>query len=243
MLSTNIVAALSQLRHMKSDPDVVPYISLAMLGAQALGHGVALVTADAKKMMMPAAAAAWRWRPTYDGYRTDIHGLQHSWDIVDGCVRALALATLLITLRIARKARRARAQSPPLEPGRVPCDWVPLLCAHLGVLLFVLAVHCLDTPGMSTTTADPQTIYYEARAEPYTPPSRAWGAAAVVERSARLNLGMTTPETKFGAFDQYKVAAQPRLVFSWPSWCDDMVIDLLASGGTSRDQSIHKFYP
>uniref|UniRef100_A0A8R7QBH3 RING-type E3 ubiquitin transferase n=1 Tax=Triticum urartu TaxID=4572 RepID=A0A8R7QBH3_TRIUA len=121
MLSATIVAAFSQLRYMDSHPDVVPYISLAMLGAQALCYGAVLVT-DAR--ILPA------WPRMYDG---------------DGnySVKALALAALLLTLCLARKVRRSRVRArarAPLEPGRVPSDMAGL---HLGGLLFVLAMHGL----------------------------------------------------------------------------------------------------
>ncbi|XP_066320280.1 uncharacterized protein [Miscanthus floridulus] len=51
MLSATIAATISQLRYIKSHADVAPYISLAMLGVQALCYSATLVT-DAK--MLPA---------------------------------------------------------------------------------------------------------------------------------------------------------------------------------------------
>ncbi|XBH67259.1 hypothetical protein VPH35_095666 [Triticum aestivum] len=101
MLSATIAAALRQLSYMESHPDTVPYISLAMLGAQALCYGAALVT-DASILLA--------WRRTSDGdgnYRMQVRGLH--WDM-DCSVKALALAALLLTLRLAHKVRRSRVQ-------------------------------------------------------------------------------------------------------------------------------------
>ncbi|XBH89346.1 hypothetical protein VPH35_081269 [Triticum aestivum] len=96
MLSATIVAAFSQLRYMDSHPDVVPYISLAMLGAQALCYGAVLVT-DAR--ILPA------W--------PRIHAL------------AALLLTLRLARKVRRSRVRARARA-PLEPGRVPSDMAGL---------------------------------------------------------------------------------------------------------------------
>ncbi|XP_040245206.1 uncharacterized protein [Aegilops tauschii subsp. strangulata] len=99
MLSATIAAALRQLSYMESHPDTVPYISLAMLGAQALCYGAALVT-DASILL------AWRRTSDDDGnYRMQVRGLH--WDM-DCSVKALALAALLLMLRLAHKVRRSR---------------------------------------------------------------------------------------------------------------------------------------
>ncbi|RLN09258.1 hypothetical protein C2845_PM11G19320 [Panicum miliaceum] len=51
VLSATIAAATSQLRYVSSHADVAPYISLSMLGVQALGYGATLV---ANARMLPA---------------------------------------------------------------------------------------------------------------------------------------------------------------------------------------------
>ncbi|EMS58279.1 hypothetical protein TRIUR3_02398 [Triticum urartu] len=68
MPSATIAAAFRQLRYMESHPDTVPYISLGMLGVQALGYGTALVT-DASILLA--------WPRTFDGddnYRMQVRG-------------------------------------------------------------------------------------------------------------------------------------------------------------------------
>lgn len=160
MLSATVAAAINQLRYMKSHPNVVPYISLVMLGVQALGYGVTLVT---EAQMLPA------WR----NYNSRFYTGHLHWGM-DCSVKALTLAALLLTLRLAQKVWRsrirARARS-PLEPGRVPSDGAVLLYTfgvHLGGLLFVLVVHWLSTSGRS---APPPEVLYEAQGAVRAPTS------------------------------------------------------------------------
>nr|CAB3446272.1 unnamed protein product [Digitaria exilis] len=151
MLSATIAATVCQLRHIKSHPGVAPYVSLVMLGIQALGYSLTLVT-DAK--MLPA----WP-TPRYKSYYYPDHP---GWNM-DSSVKALTLVALLLTARLAHKVWRSRAKArarSPLEPGRVPGDGAVLLCClavHLGGLSFVLAGHQLSTNGMS------RVIYDEAQ--------------------------------------------------------------------------------
>ncbi|PUZ74901.1 hypothetical protein GQ55_1G103400 [Panicum hallii var. hallii] len=174
MLSATIAATVGQLRYVKSHADVAPYVSLVTLGVQALGYSATLVT-DAR--MLPAWPTR-RYIPYYAGHL--------GW-IMDRSVKALTLAALLLTARLAqvvsRSRARARARS-PLEPGRVPGDGAVLLCSagvHLGGLLFVLAVHWLSTYGASTADEPPSgVIYGEAQGMPWPARTR----AAIVERYA-----------------------------------------------------------
>jgi hypothetical protein len=173
MLSATIAATIGQLRYVKSHADVAPYISLVMLGAQALGYSATLVT-DAK--MLPA----WP-TPRYNPY-----GDRLGWDM-DCSIKALTLIALLLTARLAQKVWRSRARArarSPLEPGRVPGDGAVLLCScavQLGGLFFVLAVHWLSTYG-STSTAQltpGRVMYDEAQG---MPSSYTRTRAAIVER-------------------------------------------------------------
>ncbi|KAG2649850.1 hypothetical protein PVAP13_1NG136000 [Panicum virgatum] len=125
VLSATIVAAAGQLCY--------PYVSLAMLGVQALGYGATLV---ANARMLPA----WP-RHSYKLYA----------DHLECSVRALTLAALLLTAWLAHKVWwsmvQARARA-PLEPGRVPRDGAVLaysLAVYLGGLVAVAAVHWLRT--------------------------------------------------------------------------------------------------
>ncbi|RLM81023.1 hypothetical protein C2845_PM12G08210 [Panicum miliaceum] len=154
MLSATIAAATSQLRYVNSHAEVTPYISLAMLGIQALGYGATLV---ANARMLPA----WP-RHSYKVYA----------DHLECSVRALTLAALLLTAWLAHKVWWSRAQArarAPLEPGRVPRDGAVLLrslAVHLGGLFAVAAVHWLRTHGASATTPPPRGADAEARTMP-----------------------------------------------------------------------------
>ncbi|TVU33262.1 hypothetical protein EJB05_25053, partial [Eragrostis curvula] len=172
MLSATIAATASQLRHIGSHPDVAPYVSLSMLGVQALGYGATLVM-DAKTL------PAW---PTGPRYREYIDHLR--WDM-DCSVKALTLAALLLAARLAQKVLRARARArarSPLEPGRVPSDVAVLICSfavYLGGLFVVLAARWLSTSGASTGNLQPGVLYFEAQG---TSPPQTHTRDLVVER-------------------------------------------------------------
>jgi hypothetical protein len=91
------------------------------------------------------------------------------WNILDCSVRALTLAALAVTARLAQKVWRSRARArarAPLEPDRVPDDTVVLLYSfgvHLSALFFAVAVHWLSTYGTSATTLPPRVVYDEAQ--------------------------------------------------------------------------------
>uniref|UniRef100_A0A0E0LMN1 RING-type E3 ubiquitin transferase n=1 Tax=Oryza punctata TaxID=4537 RepID=A0A0E0LMN1_ORYPU len=177
MLSGTIAAAVSQLRYIKSHPDVAPYVSLVALGVQAVGYTATLVT-DAK--MLPA------W-PTYN-YRMYVGHLH--WNM-DSTVKALTLASLLLMLRLAQKVRQSRARArarSPVEPGRVPSDGAVLLHSsgvYLAGLVFVLAVHTVAT---NTSSTSQEVLYDEqkAAAVSHAPPSCMRTRGAVVERYVGL---------------------------------------------------------
>ncbi|CAN6243740.1 unnamed protein product [Urochloa humidicola] len=157
VLSATVAATVYQLRHLESHADVAPYVSLATLGAQALGYGATLVT-DAETL--PAPWSARRYKPPYYYYYA-------GWDM-ECSAKALTLAALLLTARLAQKVRRSRARArarSPLEPGRVPGDGAVLLCSAGVHLFFVLAVHWLSTHGGTSTAHQPPggVVYDEAQ--------------------------------------------------------------------------------
>ncbi|RCV04660.1 hypothetical protein SETIT_1G018400v2 [Setaria italica] len=169
MLTITAAAAVGQLRHVSSHAEVAPYVSLAMLGVQALGYVATLVT---NTKMLPA----WP-RQSYMLYA----------DPLECAVRALTLAALLLTAWLAHKVWssrvRARARS-PLEPGRVPGDGAVLLCSlavYLGGLVIVLVVHQLSTHGASATATPPPPRGNHAEAE-VMPSSNMCSWADVAER-------------------------------------------------------------
>ncbi|CAO2045250.1 unnamed protein product [Urochloa humidicola] len=134
-------------RVVESHADVAPYVSLATLGAQALGYGATLVT-DAETL-----PPSW-WPARRYKYKADYYAVA-GWDM-ECSVKALTLAALFLTARLAQKVRRsrarARARASPLEPGRVPRDGAVMLCTAGVHLFFVLAVHWLSTHGGSGTS-------------------------------------------------------------------------------------------
>ncbi|XBH89352.1 hypothetical protein VPH35_081275 [Triticum aestivum] len=156
MLSATIVAAFSQLRYMDSHPDVVPYISLAMLGAQALCYGAVLVT-DAR--ILPA----WPRIPAL----------------------AALLLTLRLARKVRRSRVRARARA-PLEPGRVPSDMAGLhlggllfVLAMHGLLATYGGASTKPPPPHVV-----YTLQAQGQGESYSRPS--YNMAAMVERCIGL---------------------------------------------------------
>ncbi|KAF7079241.1 hypothetical protein CFC21_083500 [Triticum aestivum] len=134
-LATAIAAEFSQLMYIKANTDVMPYVSLVMLGVQALGYSMPLIT-GAEALFARIAAAGG----SVDGVAPPSYVVDKSqlyW-IIDCVVKILILAAFLLTLRLAQKVWRSRIRMltrSPLEPGRVPSD--------RKVLLYSFGVHML----------------------------------------------------------------------------------------------------
>ncbi|XBH89348.1 hypothetical protein VPH35_081271 [Triticum aestivum] len=156
MLSATIVAAFSQLRYMDSHPDVVPYISLAMLGAQALCYGAVLVT-DAR--ILPA----WPRIPAL----------------------AALLLTLRLARKVRRSRVRARARA-PLEPGRVPSDMAGLHLGGLLFVLAMHGLRATYGGASTKPPPPHvvYTLQAQGQGESYSRPS--YNMAAMVERCIGL---------------------------------------------------------
>ncbi|CAO2174818.1 unnamed protein product [Urochloa humidicola] len=146
-LGAAIAAELSQLMYIKAQTDVMPYVSLVMLGVQAAGYSVPLITgAEALFARITAGdgvagAGEVPPPPSYEVDRSTVY-----WTI-DCVVKILILAALLLTLRLAQKVWRSRIRlltRSPLEPGRVPSDRKVLLytsAAHLAGFTVILLAH------------------------------------------------------------------------------------------------------
>ncbi|TVU38220.1 hypothetical protein EJB05_11577, partial [Eragrostis curvula] len=142
LLFAAIAAALSQLRHLRIDADAAPYVSLVMLGVQALGFGMPLVT----------DIQALRTKVTLRS--DDINGLPTSSDVLNRMspvyqsiylvVKFLSLVAFVLTLCLGQNVRRSRARilarSRP-ELGRVPDDAKVLVPLALVVFQFLLVVN------------------------------------------------------------------------------------------------------
>ncbi|CAN4088894.1 unnamed protein product [Withania somnifera] len=142
-LSLAIFCILSQLFYIRDNAESVPYVSLAMLGVQALGYILPLITgAEALFKMMGAEINE---TPSYD--------LDNSqWiRVIDYTVKVLVLVAFLVTARLGQKVWRSRIRlltRSPLEPHRVPSDkWVLLstLVIHAVGYAIVLFIHSLNT--------------------------------------------------------------------------------------------------
>ncbi|XP_004302932.1 PREDICTED: uncharacterized protein LOC101301596 [Fragaria vesca subsp. vesca] len=149
-LSLAICGILSQLFYIRYNVDSVPYMSLVMLGIQAIGYSIPLVT---------GAEALFKKLAT-ESYETTTYGLDDSqwFRILDYTVKLLLMASLLLTLRLCQKVWKSRIRllaQTPLEPHRVPNDKRVLMTTsaiHLIGYVMVLVVHSMRTGQRSIRT-------------------------------------------------------------------------------------------
>ncbi|XP_027344771.1 uncharacterized protein LOC113857184 isoform X2 [Abrus precatorius] len=119
-LSFAVGCILSQLFYIKCNVDSLPYVSLVVVGVQALGYCIPLVTgAEAlfKKMVSES----------YDESSSELESSE--WlHIIDYTVKLLLIVSLLLTLRLFQKVWKSRIRlqtRTPLEPRCVPTDnWI-----------------------------------------------------------------------------------------------------------------------
>ncbi|CAM0906462.1 unnamed protein product [Alopecurus aequalis] len=144
LLSATIAAALSQLRYLKSHADVAPYISLVMLGVQALGYGMPLVTGIEAILARATLRSSGDDATAPSSARTPYYMFDTGrlCETIEQVVKVLSLCAFVLTLRLGQKVRRSRARMvarSPLDPARVPND-SRVFVYHCGVhlVLFVL---------------------------------------------------------------------------------------------------------
>ncbi|XP_057968694.1 uncharacterized protein LOC131158104 [Malania oleifera] len=142
-LSLAIACILSQLLYIRDNVDSVPFISLVMLGVQALGYSLPLVT-GAEALFKKMKSESYE-RPSYDLENNQwIH-------VIDYMVKLLVLVCFLLTLRLCQKVWKARIRllmRAPLEPHRVPSDKRVLfttLTIHVVGYIIVLIHHSIKT--------------------------------------------------------------------------------------------------
>ncbi|KAJ6715108.1 PII URIDYLYLTRANSFERASE (DUF2921) [Salix viminalis] len=119
--------------------DSVPFMSLVMLGVQALGYSLPLIT----------GAEALFKRKSSESYESSSYDLEKDqWlNVIDYIVKLLVLAAFLGTLRLCQKVWKSRIRllsRSPLEPHRVPSEkWVFLttLTIHVIGYVIVLFIH------------------------------------------------------------------------------------------------------
>ncbi|KAJ4951574.1 hypothetical protein NE237_028406 [Protea cynaroides] len=141
-LSMAISCILSQLFYIREKLDAVPYISLVMLGVQALGYSIPLIT-GAEALFRQMASESYE-SPSYDLEK-------NQWfHVIDYTVKILILVAFLLTLRLCQKVWKSRIRlltRTPLEPGRVPSDKKCLLInliIHMVGFIIVLIVHAIN---------------------------------------------------------------------------------------------------
>lgn len=142
-LSLAIGFISSQLFYIKDSVDSIPYISLVMLGVQALGYSIPLIT-DAEALFKKKASESFGVSST---------DLQSSmWlHVIDYTVKLSLIIALLLTLRLFQKVWKSRQRSLSRalhEPFCVPIDKWVFLCTftiHLIGYIIVLIIHDAKT--------------------------------------------------------------------------------------------------
>ncbi|KAL0354741.1 UNVERIFIED_CONTAM: hypothetical protein Sradi_3921000 [Sesamum radiatum] len=150
-LSTAIACILSQLFYIRDNMESAPYVSLVMLGVQALGYTLPLITGA--EALFRKAATEFNENESYD--------LQNSqWTrVIDYTVKFLVLVAFSLTLRLCQKVWKSRIRMltrTPLEPHRVPSDKRVLfstLFIHIVGYILVLVVHYVNTSYKPLQTA------------------------------------------------------------------------------------------
>ncbi|KAL5975224.1 hypothetical protein ACLOJK_031903 [Asimina triloba] len=141
-LSAAIACILVQLLYIRDKANIVPFISLVMLGVQALGYTLPLIT----------GAEALFKKMSSETYETEYYNLRmnQKFRIIDYIVKLLVLVAFLLTLRLFQKVWKSRIRlltRTPLEPGRVPSDrrvFLITLGIHAIGFLMILIVHSVN---------------------------------------------------------------------------------------------------
>lgn len=142
-LSVAITCILSQLLYIRDNMESVPYISLVMLGVQALGYSFPLITGA--EALLKKASTEFNENQSSD--------LQNSlWlHVIDYTVKILVLVAFSATLRLCQKVWKSRIRMQtrcPLEPHRVPSDKkvvLTTLSLHIAGYIIALIVHYVNT--------------------------------------------------------------------------------------------------
>lgn len=142
-LSLAISSILSQLLYIRDHSDSLPFISFVMLGVQALGYTLPLVT-GAEALFKKMASESYG-KPSYNLETTE-------WfHVIDYTVKILVLVSFLLTLRLCQKVWKSRIRlltRAPLERHRVPSDKMVLLATaviHIIGYALVLITHSINT--------------------------------------------------------------------------------------------------
>ncbi|KAJ7569557.1 hypothetical protein O6H91_01G083800 [Diphasiastrum complanatum] len=140
-LSLIVACIACQLIYIRNNRDPVPFISLVMLGVQALGYGVPLI--------IGAEALFAKLLSDRDEAKSSILKDGEWTQVIMYVVKLLILVVFLLNLRLCQKVVKARIRlgtRHPLEPGRVPSEKKVLLIfllVHAIGFLLVLTIHSL----------------------------------------------------------------------------------------------------
>ncbi|KAI9159887.1 hypothetical protein LWI28_002871 [Acer negundo] len=142
-LSFAIGCIVSQLFYIKHNLDSVPFMSLVMLGVQALGYSLPLIT----------GAEALFKRAASESDEMNSYNLEKSqwFKVIDSTVKLLVMVSFLLTLRLSQKVWKSRIRlltRSPLEPHRVPSEKRVLLTTltiHVIGYILVLIIHSSKT--------------------------------------------------------------------------------------------------
>ncbi|KAG2304742.1 hypothetical protein Bca4012_063798 [Brassica carinata] len=137
-LTFSIGCITSQLFYIRTKTDLVPFLSLVMLGVQALGYSLPLITGAEALFKRKAASGTAYETPSYDLQRSQ-------WfNVIDYTVKLLVMVCFLLTLRLCQKVWKSRVRlvtRTPQEPYRVPSDKrVLLVSLFLHALGYILAL-------------------------------------------------------------------------------------------------------
>lgn len=147
-LSFAIACISSQLFYMKHNLVSVPYVSLVMLGIQALGYSLPLIT----------GAEALFKRMASDSYEMQSYEFENNqwFRMIDYTVKLLVMFSFILTLRLCQKVWKSRirllTQAPPLELHRVPSDkriLITTFSIHVIGFMIVLIIHNTKTSQRS----------------------------------------------------------------------------------------------
>ncbi|OIW17126.1 hypothetical protein TanjilG_27280 [Lupinus angustifolius] len=152
-LSLVIGSILSQLLYIKDNVDSLPYISLVLLGIQALGYSIPLIT---------GVEALFKKMPS-ESYDVSYNELQNSewFNVIDYTVKLLLIVSLLLTLRLLQKVWKSRIRlqtgTTPFGSSYVPSDKLVFLFTfimHLIGYVIVLIVHGTKSRARTHLIAD-----------------------------------------------------------------------------------------
>lgn len=149
-LSLAVACISSQLFYLTQNADSSTFISLVMLGVQALGYSLPLIT----------GAEALFKRETSNSYEIQSYDLEKSrWlNLIDYTVKLLVLVMFLLTLRLCQKVWKSRIRllsRTPNESHRVPSDKLVLIATltiHVIGYIVVLIIHTVKTSQIPLRT-------------------------------------------------------------------------------------------